>query len=133
MKIKYTMQLIIHKIFEENKNKSYICSIVPYMKIWQVTDFSSKFLYLKALTFFAKDIFRRDLDVLEKYFRRVTAPDAHLVLGWSAGDTAEAPFNDEGGHFVFHHARIRILRGHLREHGHYIGDTAVWYPNLAAI
>lgn len=85
------------------------------------------------MTLFAKNIFRRNFDVLKEYFRRVTTLDAHLVLWRSAGDTAKSSIDDEGGYFVPRHACIWILRGYLREYSHYIGDTTVRYPDFAAV
>lgn len=90
-------------------------------------------VYLKTFTLLAEDILRWDLNVLEEECSRVAAFDAHLLLGRSVGDTTESPLHDEGGHFVPRLACFWIRDGHLREHGHDLGEAAVRYPDFTAV
>lgn len=81
--------------------------------------------YLETFTLFANNVLRWNLDVLEKDFRRIAALNAHLLLRWSAGDTAEISLDDESRDLVLRFARLGIVDGRLCENGQDIGDTTV--------
>jgi len=89
--------------------------------------------YLETVALLANNILRWNLDVLEKDFRRVATPDAHLLLRWSASDTTETSLDDKSSYLVLRFACFAIFDGRLRENGHDVGETAVRYPDLATV
>lgn len=89
--------------------------------------------YLETFALFTNNILYWNFDILEKDFRRVATLDSHFPLRWSVSDTTKTSFNNKSSYLVLRFACFGILDGRLRENGKDIGDTAVRYPDLAAI